>query len=109
MIYRVGRTFAEKAGDFAELAIYALKNWKEYKDTAVMYAKPRIKKAESYASNTARKISKVYVKNKKKAKRNLFMVKLRNITDVVKNITIIGVALLAFFSLILRLLDNLEN
>ena len=109
MIYKSGQSFAEKVGDIAERVIVTISKWRKYKDVAVTYVKPHIKKAESYANSTADKINKVYKKNKKGAKRNMRMAKLRNVTDIVKNLTVIGVAVLALLSLILKLFSDIDD
>ena len=51
----------------------------------------------------------VYKKNKKRVKRNMRMAKLRNIIDIVKNLTVISVAVLALFSLIFKLFSDIDD
>ncbi len=109
MIYKSGQSFAEKAGDIAERLLVAVSKWREYRNVAVAFAKPHIKKAEAYANGAANKINRVYKKNKKMAKRNMRMAKLRSITDIMKNLTVIGVALFALFSLIVKLFGDIDD
>ena len=109
MIYKSEQSFAEKAGDIAERIIVSINKWKQYKDLVVSFAKPHVKRAGTYANNTANKINKVYKKNKKRAKRNMRMAKLRNITDIVKNLTVISVAAFALFSLVIKLFGDIDD
>lgn len=79
-----------------------MKEFKEYAQDAIEFAAPYAEAAEGYVCNLSNSAKRKYKKMKKKAKKKMLIVRIKNFVEIFTNVILLAAAVIACAAVIIN-------